>query len=153
MNITRKVVIPNELLIVEIEQLLVVGQHVTIRVRGNSMNPFLVDRRDDVILSPFKKDDIKKGCIVLARTNCGREVLHRIIRFEHDRIILMGDGNLREIEYTEFGKIIGVVKEVIRKGKKLECNSFHWRFNSFLWRILLPVRRYLLAIWRRYISS
>ena len=38
--------IPNEILLPEVARLIKEGHTVTITVRGNSMNPFLVDRRD-----------------------------------------------------------------------------------------------------------
>ena len=40
--------IPNEILLPEVARLIKEGHTVTITVRGNSMNPFLVDRRDRV---------------------------------------------------------------------------------------------------------
>ena len=41
--------IPNEILLPEVARLIKEGHTVTITVRGNSMNPFLVDRRDRVM--------------------------------------------------------------------------------------------------------
>ena len=43
--------IPNEILLPEVARLIKEGHTVTITVRGNSMNPFLVDRRDRVTLA------------------------------------------------------------------------------------------------------
>ena len=45
--------IPNEILLPEVARLIKEGHTVTITVRGNSMNPFLVDRRDRVTLGDF----------------------------------------------------------------------------------------------------
>ena len=49
----RKRIIPNEVLLPEVARLISEGHTVTLTVRGNSMNPFLVDRRDRLVLGPF----------------------------------------------------------------------------------------------------
>ena len=49
----RKRIIPNEVLLPEVARLISEGHTVTLTVRGNSMNPFLVDRRDRIILGPL----------------------------------------------------------------------------------------------------
>ena len=63
----RKRIIPNEVLLPEVARLISEGHTVTLTVRGNSMNPFLVDRRDRIILGPFTDDDLQPGVAVLAR--------------------------------------------------------------------------------------
>lgn len=55
----RKRIIPNEVLLPEVARLISEGHTVTLTVRGNSMNPFLVDRRDRIILGPFTDDDLQ----------------------------------------------------------------------------------------------
>lgn len=149
MNEIRRVSLPNEPLLTQVGELIATGHSVTIRVRGNSMNPFFVDRRDEVMLSPFTRESLRPGIIVLARDQQGRFVLHRIIKLSGSDIILMGDGNLRGVEHTTFEAVLGVVTGGIRKGKQFQCRGFCWEFYSRLWRWMLPVRRYLLAIWRR----
>ena len=57
----RKRIIPNEVLLPEVARLISEGHTVTLTVRGNSMNPFLVDRRDRIILGPFTDDDLQPG--------------------------------------------------------------------------------------------
>ena len=64
----RKRIIPNEVLLPEVARLISEGHTVTLTVRGNSMNPFLVDRRDRIILGPFTDDDLQPGVAVLARS-------------------------------------------------------------------------------------
>ena len=73
------------------------------------MAPFLVDRRDKVILSPFHRKDLKPGVVILARDTDGRIVLHRIIRRQEDKLILMGDGNCKGTETTTSEQVMGVV--------------------------------------------
>ena len=150
MSELRRVSIPNEALLTQVGELVSGGHHVTIRVRGNSMNPFFVDRRDEVILSPFTKEDIKVGKVILARDGQGRFILHRIIKIEGEDIVMMGDGNLKGVEHTTTNDILGIVTAGIRKGKQVKCAGFGWEFYSCLWVIMCPLRRWLLAIWRRF---
>ena len=56
--------IPNEILLPEVARLIKEGHTVTITVRGNSMNPFLVDRRDRVTLGDFTTEQLQPGVAV-----------------------------------------------------------------------------------------
>lgn len=76
--------IPNEILLPEVARLIKEGHTVTITVRGNSMNPFLVDRRDRVTLGDFTTEQLQPGVTVLARDLTERIVFHRIIRRNGD---------------------------------------------------------------------
>lgn len=141
--------LPNEPLLGHVAELVSKGHNVTIRVRGNSMNPFFIDRRDEVILSPFTDRDIKVGAVILARDERDRIVFHRIIRIKGDDIVMMGDGNVRGVEHTNINRVLGLLTGGIRNGKAVDCTGFAWRFFSIIWRFLLPMRRLLLAVWRR----
>lgn len=151
MNELRRVSIPNEVLLTQVGELVATGHHVTIRVRGNSMNPFFVDRRDEVVLSPFGKENIKVGKVILARDKDGRYILHRIIKIEGEDIVMMGDGNLKGVEHTTADEVLGLVTGAVRKGKQVACSGFCWELYSRCWLLLCPVRRWLLAIWRRFL--
>ncbi len=43
--------LPNEVFLKEVRTLIADGHHVTLRVRGVSMRPFLEDRRDKIVLT------------------------------------------------------------------------------------------------------
>lgn len=148
MEKTRTKAIPNEVLLKETATLIAQGHTVTHLVRGNSMNPFLVDRRDKVILSPFTADDLVPGAFVLARDDSERLVLHRIIRRNGNGLTLMGDGNIIGTEETSTDRVLGLVTTVIRKEKAYSCQGRVWCRYSYIWTRLLPVRRYLLGAWR-----
>ena len=141
--------IPNEILLTETARLIAEGRNVTHLVRGNSMAPFLADRRDKVVLSPFSEKQLKRGTVVLARDTSERIVLHRIVRHSKGKVILMGDGNARETETTDVAHIMGMATLLIRKGKTYSVTGCHWKIYSFLWINLLPLRRILLWIWRK----
>lgn len=141
--------LPNDLLIPEVAELIRQGRTVTLTARGNSMNPFIVDRRDRIVLSPCTDDRLQPGAVVLAETDDRRYVLHRIVRRRGDELTLLGDGNLRQTERTDTRRVIGLLTAVIRKGRTYSTDGAVWLRYSRWWRILTPVRRWLLAIFRR----
>lgn len=145
--------IPNEILLPEVARLIEAGHTVTITVRGNSMNPFLVDRRDRIILGGFTPNDLQPGVAVLARDTTGRIVFHRIIRRNGESLTLQGDGNLTQTEETSVAQVMGLMREAIRKEKHYSANGKTWKRYSYWWIILKPVRRWLLAIFRRLITK
>lgn len=145
----RTVSIPNRTLLSEIAKILSEGKKVTIKAKGCSMLPFIVGGRDSVVLQ--KRNRVTIGDIVLAEIAPGHFVLHRIIKIEDGEIVLMGDGNLSETEECRESDIKGHAITVIYNGKEIDCNSESQRCKARLWQRLLPVRRYLLAIYRRII--
>lgn len=142
-----RVTLPNEVLLSEVARLIKAGGTVTIKVKGNSMLPFITGERDSVILRRAGK--LKRGDIVLAKLENGQYVLHRIIALNAQRITLMGDGNLYGTEKCPRTAIAGQAIRILRRGKTINCTSPAQRRWAALWRRLLPVRRYLLAIYRR----
>ena len=139
---------PNELLIREIRRTLAEGKQVELKAKGNSMLPFIRDGRDSVILERPTK--IRVGDILLGEYAPDSFVLHRLIRKENGRLVLMGDGNLHGEEKCFPGNIVARVVRIIRpNGRSVDCDAWAFRFRSGCWRLLLPVRRYLLAIIRR----
>ena len=115
--------IPNEILLPEVARLIKEGHTVTITVRGNSMNPFLVDRRDRVTLGDFTTEQLQPGVAVLARDLTERIVFHRIIRRNGNILILQGDGNLAQTEETDIGRVMGVMTEAMRKDKRYTADG------------------------------
>ena len=121
---------------------------VTFIVRGFSMRPFLEDGRDKVVLSPPREPKI--GDVVLAEISEKRYALHRVIKVENGIYTMRGDGNpLRMTEQFTQDKIIGLADGFIRKGKFVSTDSRQWRCYSAVWNLLKPLRRILLAIYRR----
>ena len=139
---------PNELLIREIRRTLAEGKQVELKAKGNSMLPFIRDGRDSVLLERPTK--IRVGDILLGEYAPDSFVLHRFVRKENGRLVLMGDGNLRGEEKCFPGNIVARVVRITRpNGRSVDCDAWAFRFRSGCWRMLLPVRRYLLAIIRR----
>lgn len=139
--------IPNEELILEIDRLVKDGSEVMFRPKGQSMLPFIREGRDSVVLK--KADVIKPGYIVLARVNDRHFVLHRVENVTGDVVILMGDGNLAGRERCRISDIIAVAAKIMNDDRETDCLSEKHMRRARVWKRLLPVRRYLLAIYRR----
>ena len=123
-------------------------QSVTFVVRGYSMRPFLEDRRDKVILIPPRTPRV--GDVVLATIGEKVYALHRVIKIENGIYTMRGDGNpLWMTEQFTYEKIIGIAQAFIRKGRREEVTGLKWRCYSVIWKALTPIRRILLAIYRR----
>lgn len=141
--------VPNEVLISQVAELIRQGRTVTLTARGNSMTPFIADRRDQVMLGPCTEADLQPGAVVLAEDTHHRYVLHRIIRREGDALTLLGDGNVGQTEQTDIHHVMGLLMAVIRKGRTYPTDGTVWQRYSRWWKRLTPVRRWLLAIYRR----
>jgi hypothetical protein len=121
---------------------------VTFIVRGFSMRPFLDNGRDKVILVPPRVPRV--GDVVLAEIAEKRYALHRVIKIENGIYTMRGDGNpLWMTEQFTYDKIVGTAQAFIRKGRKEEVTGLKWRCYSVIWKALTPIRRILLAIYRR----
>lgn len=143
----EKIVLPNELVFDEITGLLRQGKRITLRTKGRSMVPFIIGGRDCVVLQ--QRDSLAVGDIVLAHVSGKGYLLHRIIRLNGDRVLLMGDGNVAATETCLRNEVCGVVTEIIRNGRSVCCASAAERRKVVLWLFLKPVRRYILGAGRR----
>ena len=124
------------------------GVSVTLPVNGRSMLPFIIGGRESVILS--RPEGAKAGDVVLAWVEGSRYVVHRIIRIEGDRVTLMGDGNIAGTERCTLGDIRARATHVVgADGRTHYLYNRRRRLAVRLWFRLRPVRRYLLAIYRR----
>ena len=136
-----KRIVPNEIILEDVAALAAEGREVTIKPLGNSMLPFIRGGKDNVRLQ--KKQDVAVGDIILVRLPGPRYVLHRLIRKEGDRLTLMGDGNISGTESCREEDVLGTVV-AIERGRRVIVPG-----NGLWWKRLHPVRRYILAIYRR----
>ena len=143
----NKRIVPNDVMLGEVRKMIAEGHSVTIKVKGSSMLPFIVGGRDSVRL--VKPSHLKERDIVLAEIDEGHYVLHRIKRIEPTRITLMGDGNLKGIEYCRPKDIAAKVEVIFRNGKSIDPWASSEQRKVGIWLALTPIRRILLAIYRR----
>lgn len=137
------------LMMEEIRTLISEGKTVSLTVKGNSMNPFMVHLRDQITLGPWKDEDIKPGTVALVRDLRGNYLIHRIIRRDAETVTLLGDGNIGMTETATFDNIIGIMHSITRKGHCWKVDGLLWRTYSWMWKVLTPLRRYPLGLWRR----
>ena len=124
------------------------GVNVTLPVKGRSMLPFIIGGKESVILHRPVLIDV--GDVVLARVDGNGYVVHRIINIDGDRVTLMGDGNVRGTEHCLLKDIKARVTHVVDAKDKTHYLYNRWRmFGAKVWYWLRPIRRYLLAIYRR----
>ena len=143
----------------EVRQLISEGHTVSFTVKGNSMNPFMVHMRDKITLGPWKDCDIKSGTVALILDTRSNHVIHRIISRGYktnpatgekvETVTLLGDGNIKQTETATLDNVIGIMYALERKGRIWKPDDFGWRVYSLIWKILTPVRRWPLGLWRR----
>ncbi len=120
-----------------VRDLLSSGETVRVSVCGQSMLPFF-HSGEAVRVRPLREGDLRRGNVVLAQTEQGNFVIHRIYRIDGDRITLLGDGNWRGTEQMDRQRVCGTV----------DCGRVH-RLLALAWMALRPLRRYPLGILRR----
>lgn len=142
--------VPNAVLLEQVREAIREGLTATINVKGYSMRPFLENCRDRVRLAA--PAGLKVGDAVLAEVSPGVYVLHRITACREGRLVLMGDGNLRGTECCRAEDVIGVVTHYIYRCRMVAASDPWLRFRVAAWRKALPVRRYLLYVYRLWIK-
>ena len=140
----QRMIVANAILIPEIDRLLQEGHEVVFTPGGVSMRPFIEGGRDSVTL--VRPETVAPGDIVLCEIAPEHYVLHRLIAMEGERLTLMGDGNLQGTEQCKRSNVIGKVTAIHRpRGRSLRPGK------GRLWLRLLPVRKWLLKIYRKLI--
>lgn len=118
------------------------GKVVQLSPIGISMLPFIRCGYDKVRV--HQEEDVAVGDIVLAYYK-DHLILHRIYAIERERLILMGDGNLKGNEEVERSEVWGKVTEIVKEDGR--CHKPH---KAWLWRHTLPVRRVMLKTRRKW---
>ena len=110
------------------------------------MLPFIRGGRDSVVL--VRPEMLAPMDIVLVQTGMSY-VLHRIMSVEDEHIVLMGDGNLSGVEHCERKDVLAKAIKIVRADRIIDCLGWTHRTEARIWRMLLPLRKYLLAIYKR----
>lgn len=124
------------------------GLRVTFPVKGYSMLPFIIGGKESVDL--VKPENLQVGHVVLAWVEGCRYVVHRIIKIDGEQVVLMGDGNIAGVEHCRLDEVAALAINVVTPRGKHHDLYTPWRMKaSQLWWRLLPIRRWILAIYRR----
>lgn len=142
--------IANEILVPELARLLAEGKEVRFTPSGNSMRPFIEGNRDSVILAPLTRSPRRGDILLVGATQPGGQttyVLHRLVRIAHDEqgelLVLQGDGNLQGEETCRRSDVIGRVRRIESPKGRAKLLT-----RGRLWHALLPIRGFLLKIYR-----
>ncbi len=113
-------------------------------ITGTSMTPFLVPRRDSVLLTrpPAR---LRRGDIALYRRENGAYVLHRVYRVQPDGYVMLGDAQQTPECGVRSKQVIAVVQSALRKEKRQQKGCFWWEFFAHVWLRLVPLRPVLLC--------
>jgi hypothetical protein len=140
--------ISDKVIIEEAIRLVDEGVSVTLPVNGQSMLPFIIGGKESVILQ--KPVEPKVGDVVLAWVEGCRFVVHRIISISGNNVTLMGDGNIIGTEQCTLSDVKAIATHVVSADEKIRDLNNPWRLLATrLWFQLRPVRRYILAIYKR----
>lgn len=118
------------------------GKMILAPTTGNSMRPFIQGGRDKVLIC--KREKVSVGDIVMVPYG-GMKILHRVYSIEGSKLILMGDGNLKGNEVVDKSEVWGTAVEIIKPNGR-RCKPH----KAWLWRHMLPIRKYLLKIHRKW---
>ncbi|MBQ8682936.1 MAG: S24/S26 family peptidase [Clostridia bacterium] len=129
------------------------GQEVVLAVTGNSMAPFLRHGRDQVVLAACDGAVLGFGDVPLYRRDNGQYVLHRVVKRRQTagsvRYTLLGDAQWEMEPEVTPEQVVACAVGFIRNGKRYSCTSPWYRARVRVWQWLLPVRRWLIAVYRR----
>ena len=131
------------------------GKEVPLLITGNSMSPFLVHVRDEILISP-PDGEWKKGDMAFFQRTSGRYVMHRIVKVTADKkCFFIGDGQLEIEGPIDASQIFGKITAVKRKGKWIGPENFWWKFFRYFWLNVIPARPLfcklygMLTFWKR----
>lgn len=137
-----------------VSALIAEGREVTVPVRGGSMNPFLVDNRDCVLLVPVP-ERLRRGDIVLFRRSSGQYVLHRIVAVRRSRpgghepvYFMRGDAQEMTEGPVARAQVRALAARVMRHGRWLTDRDLRVLFFRHLWCRRYFPRRAALAVYR-----
>ncbi len=134
------ILIENNMLFSHIEELISTGERVELHIKGRSMHPTLLDRKDKVVLRPCSETDIHIGAIVLFRYH-GRHILHRIIEINNSTLTLRGDNCIQSEQDVCVSDIIAVVAYIIKQdGTVINCSTDSYKKKTLRLLYILPIR-------------
>jgi len=147
----EKMVVGNDVFFADVLKVLDQGRQVTIPVKGYSMLPFIRGGKDLVVLEK-SGGDLKADDIVLFHIGPmegGRYVMHRILSVDGDAVDIMGDGVPKNHEHVHRSQILARAVRILRGGTRpVDPYSPGELRKVHFWQWLLPLRRYILFIYR-----
>ncbi len=125
-----------------IEETLKLDSSFNLKVKGNSMRPFLRNDLSKVLL--VKPEDLRKNDICLFKYQ-DKVVLHRLRKIDEDKFYFVGDAQ-KHYEIVSKENIIAKVEVINNKNKEVLTKNKCYLFKVKLWYFLKPFRRILLKV-------
>lgn len=125
---------------IDLEKLLNEGNMIRIKPQGFSMYPLFIPGRDEAIIEKIDAPNCKRNDVVLYRRDTGILVLHRICKISNQQFYMVGDNQWEVEGPLASSQIIGKLIAFVRNGKEISVNNILYRFLSFLWLTMLPLR-------------
>ena len=110
---------------------------------GTSMRPLFKTNRDVVLLKAPERE-IRKYDVVFYSDAKGRHILHRVIGFREDCLIIRGDNTFVK-EYVPRERVVAYMVAFNRNGKRHSTDEFGYKLYSRLWHYIYPLR----LLWRK----
>ena len=139
----REKIIPAQQLMDEYIPLIQQGLELPLTVTGSSMLPFLVPKRDAVLLCK-PPEVLRRGDIVLFRRAGGEYILHRIWRVQPDGLYIIGDNQRTAEGPVKPCQVAAAVSGARRRGKIISPDSPVWWFYAKIWLRIIPFRRVIM---------
>ena len=92
------------------------GGSLHVRAPGGSMLP-TIPRGSIVRVRGVPAKGVEKGDVILALTSDGEPVMHRVVAFANEGLVMRGDAALQPDPPTPMARVIGVATHVIRRGR------------------------------------
>ena len=107
---------------------------------GYSMYPLIKQRED--ILHIVKTDIVKKGDIILYKSQIDHYVLHRILRIKKDKIICAGDYNYFKDKPITINQVLGKLVSIKKKdGKEIDLSKDK-KVRKFFYTNFFPIKAF-----------
>ena len=130
-----------------LREILGTGKEVSLTITGNSMSPFLVHERDEILISP-PDGNWKKGDMAFYQRTNGQYVMHRICRVDKKGdCFFVGDAQMVIEGPIAPSQIFGKITSVKRKGKWIGPGDLWWEFFEHVWLNIIPLRMVCIRIY------
>lgn len=145
----KKIIMQNHFL-AHVAIMLDEGRKVRVRIDGESMYPFIHGGKDEVELIPYNASrPLQIGECAFFEWK-GHYMVHRYIGRKDGKFLMMGDGNLVQIEEVSPEAIKGILHTIYRaNGKTQDCTDKRWLAKGMFWYRIRRIRRFILPLLRR----
>lgn len=116
-----------------IRKILAEGGNFQFAPRGTSMQPYIYQGRDQVVLAPLPEGKLKKYQVILYKRKNGAYVLHRIVKVKKDSYTMRGDNQFQNEKGIKKEQMIGLVTKVVRGEKEKSMETITARFTAMIW--------------------